>query len=75
MSIIFVLLKTEPSQMEKVQENIKEIKGVEEAHMVFGTYDICAKVTGETMKNLKDRVQKIRSQEDVKETLSLIVVK
>jgi hypothetical protein len=31
MSLVYVLLNTEPSQMESVLEEIKEIDGVEEA--------------------------------------------
>jgi len=60
--------------MESVLEEIKEIDGVEEAYMVYGIYDICAKVKTEIPQELKGVVQKIRSQENVMSTLMLMVV-
>ena len=74
MSLVYVLLNTEPSQMESVLEKVKEIDGVEEAYMVYGIYDICAKVKTEIPQKLKGVVQKIRSQENVSSTLTLMVV-
>jgi DNA-binding Lrp family transcriptional regulator len=74
MSLVYVLLNTEPSQMESVLEEIKEIDGVEEAYMVYGIYDICAKVKTEIPQKLKGIVQKIRSKENVSSTLTLMVV-
>ena len=74
MSLVYVLLNTEPSQMESVLEEIKEIDGVEEAYMVYGIYDICAKVKTEIPQELKGIVNKIRSQDNVSSTLMLMVV-
>jgi DNA-binding Lrp family transcriptional regulator len=74
MSLVYVLLNTEPSQMESVLEEIKGIDGVEEAYMVYGIYDICAKVKTEIPQQLKGIVQKIRSQNNVSSTLTLMVV-
>ncbi len=74
MPLVYVLLNTEPSQMEKVLEAVKEIDGIEEAYMVYGIYDICAKVNAKLPQDLKAIIQKIRSQEDVSFTLTLIVV-
>jgi hypothetical protein len=42
--------------------------------MVYGIYDICAKVKTEIPKELKGIVQKIRSQDNVSSTLTLMVV-
>ena len=74
MSLVYVLLNTEPTQMENVLEQIKEIDGVEEAYMVYGIYDICAKVRTKLPQDLKGVVQKIRSQSNVLATLTLMVV-
>jgi DNA-binding Lrp family transcriptional regulator len=74
MSLVYVLLNTEPGQMESVLEEVKEIDGVEEAYMVYGLYDICAKVKTEIPQELKGIVQKIRSQDNVSSTLTLMVV-
>ena len=54
MSLVYVLLNTKPSQMENVLKEIKEIDGVEEAYMVYGIYDICAKVKAEIPQELKE---------------------
>ena len=74
MHLVYVLLNTEPSQMENVLGKIKEIDGVCEAYMVYGTYYICVKVQTKMPKKLKEIVQKIRSQENVLSTLSLMVI-
>jgi len=71
MSLAYVLINTEPSQMEMVLDKIKEINGVEEAYMVYGIYDICVKVRTEIPKELKGIVQKIRIQDNVQSTLTL----
>jgi DNA-binding Lrp family transcriptional regulator len=60
--------------MESVLEDIKEIDGVEEAYMVYGIYDICAKIKTEIPQKLKGIVKEIRSQENVLNTLTLMVV-
>ena len=74
MSLVYVLLNTEPNKMESVLEKIKEIDGIDEAYMLYGNYDICAKVKTEIPKELKGIVQKIRSQDNVLSTLILMVV-
>ena len=74
MSLVYVLLNTEPSQMESVLEEVKEIDGVEEAYMVYGLYDIFAKVKTEIPQQLKGIVQKIRRKNNVSSTLTLMVV-
>ena len=53
MALVYVLMNTEPSQMESVVEEVREIKGVVEAYMVYGTFDICAKVSAELPQDLK----------------------
>ena len=75
MSLLYVLLNTEPSQMESVLEKIKEIEDIEEAYMLYEIYDICAKVKTEIPKELKGIVQKIRSQDNVRSPLTLMVIK
>ena len=74
MALVYVLMNTEPSQMESALNEIKDIKGVVEAYMVYGTYDICAKVSAELPKDLKGIVKKIRSKDNVLNTLTLMVV-
>jgi DNA-binding Lrp family transcriptional regulator len=75
MSLVYVLVNTEPSQMESVLEKIKAIEGIEEAYMVYGSYDICVKVKPKIPKELKGIIQKIRSQENIQSTLTLRAIK
>lgn len=42
MSLVYILLNTEPSQMESVLE--EKNKGIKEAYIVYGIYDICANI-------------------------------
>lgn len=75
MSWVYVLLKTEPSQMENVLEKIRAIDGVEEAYMVYGLYDILIKVRSKIPRELRKIVHKIRSQDNVRTPLTLMVIK
>ena len=51
------------------------IKGVSEAHITFGTYDVLAKVDADSPEKVKEIVfSKIRTLEYVRSTLTLIVV-
>jgi DNA-binding Lrp family transcriptional regulator len=61
--------------MENVLEKIRKIDGVEEAYMVYGLYDILIKVKGKLPKELKAIVQRIRSQDNVRTPLTLMVIK
>jgi len=54
---------------------MKEIDEVKEAHMVYGVYDIIARISTETMQELKDIISwKIRRLDKVRSTLTMIVV-
>lgn len=76
MPIAFIFVNTEPASMPQVLKKIKAIQGVEEAEMVYGVYDIVAKVKTETMDQLKHIVTyKIRTLADVKSTQTLLAVR
>ncbi|MGD6805517.1 MAG: Lrp/AsnC ligand binding domain-containing protein [Candidatus Bathyarchaeia archaeon] len=49
-----VLLNTEIGAENKVLKEIKAIDGVEEAHILWGVYDIIANVKADTMDKLKE---------------------
>lgn len=75
MPLGFVLINTDPDQMERVLEKLKKIDGVEEAHMLYGVYDIIAKVKADTMDKLKEIVAwHVRSVDNVRSTLTTIVI-
>ena len=75
MPTAFVFITTNPSSMPVVLENIRAIEGVTEADMVYGVFDVVAKVQTETMDQLKHIVAyKIRSLANVLKTDTLLAV-
>jgi DNA-binding Lrp family transcriptional regulator len=75
MPIAYVLVNTEPEKMEEVSKEIKKIKGVVESSMVYGVYDIVAKIQTETMDRLKEIVaSQIRRMESVRSSATMIVI-
>ena len=75
MPTAFVLINTNMGSMEETLKALNNISNVKEAHMVYGVYDIVAKVEAESMTKLKEVVTwKIRRLDMVKSTLSMIVM-
>jgi DNA-binding Lrp family transcriptional regulator len=70
----FIFITTEPASMVEVLKQVRAIAGVEEAEMVYGVYDIVAKVKGETMDKLKQTItENIRKIHNVQLALTIIV--
>jgi len=75
MPTAFVCITTEPASMVEVLKEVKAVEGVEEAEMVYGIYDVVAKVKGETMDKLKQIItEHIRRIDKVRTTLTMMVV-
>ena len=75
MPTAFVFITTEPVSMPEVLKEVEAIEGVEKAEMVYGVYDIVAKLKTETMDKLKQIVTyKIRGINNVLTTQTLLVV-
>jgi DNA-binding Lrp family transcriptional regulator len=74
MLLAYVMMNTVPDKMETVLEEIRELKGVEEAYMLYGVYDIIAAVKAGNIEDLKVTILKIRKKEYVSSTLTLLVV-
>jgi len=75
MPTAFVFINTEPASMPEVLNKVKAIEGVEVAEMVYGLYDIVAKVKTETMDKLKHIITyKVRTLENVRATQTLLVI-
>jgi DNA-binding Lrp family transcriptional regulator len=71
----FVLINAEIGSEGDVLKDLKAIPEVQEAHMVYGVYDIIARIETETMQDLKDTISwKIRRLDKVRSTLTMIVV-
>ena len=75
MPTAFVFINTDPAAMPEVLKKIKAIEGVTEAGMAYGVFDIVAKVTTETMDQLRQIIAfKIRMLPNVLTTNTLLVV-
>ena len=75
MPMAYVLINTEPKNMENVVSTLEGLDSVVEIYPVYGVYDVIAKVQAETMEKLKDIVTwKIRSLEDVRSTITMLIL-
>lgn len=70
----FILVNVEPSSEEKVLQHVKSLNGVEEAHITYGTYDLALQVQSETPEDLKEVTHKIRTTDQVRSTLTLMLI-
>jgi DNA-binding Lrp family transcriptional regulator len=71
----FVLINAETGEESAVHAKLKEIPEVKEAYLVYGVYDIVARVQTENMQELKDVIgTRIRRLEKVSSTLTTLVV-
>ena len=69
----YVLIISIVGSEEEALEKVRGIPEVKEAHMIYGVYDIIARVEAETVQGLKDIVaSKIRSIDKVHSTLTLV---
>lgn len=74
MPMAFLLINTELASPE-VREELKKIDGVEEVYIVYGIYDIVAKVRANTMDELKEIVTwRVRRLDKVRSTLTMIAI-
>ncbi|MHA2055947.1 MAG: Lrp/AsnC family transcriptional regulator [Candidatus Hodarchaeales archaeon] len=75
MPAAFVLVNAEIGSEDEVLDELKSTKGVIGAWIVYGVYDIVAKIEADTMDKLKEIITtNIRGLENVRSTLTMIVV-
>ena len=75
MPIAFVLINAEIGSETAVLNILTQISHVTEAYVVFGVYDVVAKVEADTMTQLKDVItNQIRRLDKVRSTLTMIVM-
>jgi len=75
MPLAFVLINAEIGSEDEVVEELRKIGNVRESYVVYGVYDIVAKVEADSMDKLKEIVTwKIRRLDKVRSTLTMIVV-
>ncbi len=70
-----VLINTDIGAEEEVLKELMGIEGVKEAYIVYGVYDIIAKVEADSTEKLKDVItSRIRKIPKVRSTLTMVVV-
>ena len=75
MATAFVLINAELGAEGEILKGLKDLPEVKEAFMVYGVYDIIARIQTETMQDLKDVLNwKIRRLDNVRSTLTMIVI-
>ncbi|MGD0424374.1 MAG: Lrp/AsnC ligand binding domain-containing protein [Candidatus Bathyarchaeia archaeon] len=75
MPVAFVLINAEIGSEDEVVVELRKIGNVKESYVVYGVYDIVAKVEADSMDKLKEVVTwKIRRLDKVRSTLTMIVV-
>ena len=75
MAMAIVLITTELGFESEVFDQLKTIDAVEESYMVYGVYDIVAKVRADTIEKLKEVVtSNVRRLDKVRSTLTTIVI-
>jgi len=75
MPMAFVLINAEIGSEEEVLKELKKVEGVVEAYVVYGVYDVVAKIKADAMDKLKDVVTwHVRRLNKVRSTLTMIVV-
>jgi DNA-binding Lrp family transcriptional regulator len=71
----FVLINADLGAEEELVRELKSIEHVKEVYVVYGVYDIVAKIEADTMEKVKETITwKIRRLEKVRSTLTMIVV-
>lgn len=70
-----VLVNTEVGEESKVLERIKKIEGVEEAHILWGVYDLMVKIKANSIDKLKETIKShLRRMDNVNALLTLMIV-
>ncbi len=70
----YVLITAETGQESDVLENLKKIEEIDEVCLVYGVYDIVARVTAESTDALRDIITlRIRKLDKVRNTLTMVI--
>ena len=73
--LAFVLINVEIGSEDEVLKELRKLSNVKESYVVYGVYDVVAKVEADSMDKLKEIVTwKIRRLDRVRSTLTMIVV-
>lgn len=76
MVVAYVLLIVKPGEEQKVADKLKKMKDVKDVSIVYGEYDIVAKVEKENMEALQNfLIKQVRALEEVERTSTMISLK
>ena len=71
----YILIKAEVGQEDEVLRDMLSLSVTEEAHKVFGAYDIIAEVKGRDMETLVEIItEKVRRIKGIEDTESILVI-
>lgn len=71
----FVLINAEVGNEQQLIKKLRGIPNVTEVHVVYGVYDVIAKVEADTMEKVKETItNSLRRLENVRSTLTMIAV-
>ena len=71
----YVLINTEIGYEDAVVEQLRRTPNIVESYVVYGVYDIIAKIEADTMEEIKDIItSKIRRLDKVRSTLTMIMI-
>jgi DNA-binding Lrp family transcriptional regulator len=72
----FVMINAEIGKEQEVLNFLTDELKVDEAYVVYGVYDLVAKLSSDSMKELKDVViNQIRQATGVRSTLTMVIVR
>lgn len=70
-----VLVNTHSGSIERIVESLRLVEGVEEAHALYGVYDLLVKIKAHSIEKLKEITKSgIKSIAGVNSSLTLMIV-
>ena len=71
----YIMINAEIGSEEKVLNELRKVEGIIEAYIVYGVYDLIAKIKADTMDKLKNVIaMNVRRIDKVRSTLTMIIV-
>jgi DNA-binding Lrp family transcriptional regulator len=75
MPMAFILVNADLGAEESLVKELEKIENVKEVYLVYGVYDIIAKVESDTMEKVKETITwKVRRLDKVRSTLTMIAI-
>ena len=71
MPVAYLMINTREFDPQ-ILKDLRSLKGVEEAHALYGVYDIVVKTKADTMNQIKQVHNKVRKLKSITSTLTMI---